>query len=238
MPKEFWNCFQLFLGQSKLPFFFVEILKISVYDSPISIELLDREKLGEIEQFIDTNFGCANDLLKNTVYENKEVFRFLPGHITLLLGLKTYAQKFIETGFKKRKNSKQQDREFIRDPSDELDAISEEVEIPSTDDLNKLKEALITKITNFCRKQNITVDKISNDCVKDDLQVIINTNGDQVFKCIFVCHCEVKIPCIHNKYWQISNIERHLKIHKTHKPTAAVNEQLTKILQTNFQSNP
>lgn len=97
MPKEFWNCFQLFLGQSKLPSFLVDILKIIGYDSPISIELFDKEKLSEIEKFIGTNYGCGSVLLKRTIYENKETFRLLPGHVTLLLGIKSYASKFLET---------------------------------------------------------------------------------------------------------------------------------------------
>lgn len=237
MPKEFWNCFQLFLGQSKLPSFLIELLKITGYDSPISIELIDEEKICEIENFIENNFGCTSDLLKSTVYENREVFRFLPGHVTLLLGLKKYAKTFLEIGFKKRKNTKQQNhvlgRELPQESPDELDTINEEVEVPSEDELSKLTDTLITKIKVFCRKQDIETENITSQCISEQLQVIINTNGGNVFKCVFSCHCGVRIPCIHNKYWQVANLEKHLKKHRTRRPNPAIAEKLNQILQSN-----
>lgn len=148
MVKEFWNCFQSFLGINKLPSFLVEILKITGYDSPISIELLDREKLVEIETFIETNFGCAHSLFKGTVYENKENFRFLPGHTTLLFGLKVYAHKYLYSGLKKEK---------VGVENRELSPIQEEIEeieLLSSVELNALTTKLIKKIATFCKKRH------------------------------------------------------------------------------------
>lgn len=232
MPKEFWDCFQLFLGQSKLPSYLVEILKVTGYDSPISIELLNEERIKEIEQHIERNFGCESGLLKNTVYENKEVFTLLPGHITLLLGLKTYANKFVEAIFtnqKKKKSTKQKSRPYSEG---DLSDIPEEIEVLSAEQLDKLKDTLVAKILKFCRKQNIDTENLSNESVKDNLEIIINTVGSAVYKCVFQCHlCEVRTPCIHNRYWLVGNLERHLKIHKTRRPNQETVSQLDQLLQ-------
>lgn len=211
----------------------MEILKISGYDSEISVELLDKEKLSEIENFVETNFGCTSEFVKGTVYENKEIFRFLPGHVTLLLGLKSYANFFIESGFKK-KNKKQpnsvQGREKVGDSVDELETMREEVEVPTANELNRSKCALITKLSYFCKKQNIAMEYITDQSFREDLQVIINTTGEIVLKCVLHCLCEVRIPCIHKQYWQVANVEKHLKIHKTLKPAPEITQQLNQIL--------
>lgn len=221
MVKEFWNSFQLFLGKNNLPSFLVEILKLTGYDSPISIELLDRERIVEIEVFIETNYGCAHNLFKSTVYENREEFRFLPGHATLLLGLKTYAHKYLNSGLKKKKVGQIQD----------LSPIPEQVEVLSTNELDKLKTNLIQKITKFCKKKHIDTENLSNSCIEGDLEIIVNRNGVPVYKAIFSCPiCEVKTPCLHNTYWQVSNLEKHIQIHQPRKPQPEVVDKLKAIL--------
>lgn len=224
MVKDFWCSFQFFLGNSKLPQFLVEILKNCGYDSPISLELLDEEKIKEIEQFIEINFGCAHSLVRDTIYENKEQFKFLPGHLTLLLGLKIYANKFIDSGLRK---SKIKSKELSRD----LDTITEEVEVLSDQELNKLKSILVKKIVNFCRKINVDTEKLSDESVGQDIDTIIKTNGELVYKTTFACPiCEVRIPCIHNQHWQVSNLERHIKTHQTRKLLPQVAGKLDQIL--------
>lgn len=181
MGKEFWSCFQLFLGHSKLPSFLVDILKVTGYDSPISVELLDKEKIGEIQTFIEANYGCTHILLKDTVYENKEEFRLLPGHITLLLGLKTYANKYLDLGIKKQKEKSDSTKYKVN----ELDTVPEEVEVLSSDELNKLKTLVVQKISKYCRKINIDTENLSNSLIGDDWEIIINSNGKAIYKTIF-----------------------------------------------------
>lgn len=224
MVKEFWDCFQLYLGNNKLPSFLVEILKSTGYDSSIAIELLDSEKISEIETFIETNYGCAHSLLKNTVYENSEKFKFLPGHRVLLLGLKTYADKYLNSGLKKKKvNTSGENRE--------LASIREEIEIPSDDELDVLKSCLVQKIVKFCKKKHIDTENLSNSCVGAALEIIVNKNNVPVYKTVFSCpFCEVKVPCLHNLYWQIANLQKHMQTHEPRKPHSAAVDKLKEIL--------
>lgn len=233
MVKDFWNCFQIYLGNSKLPNFLVDILKKTGYDSPISIELLDGERINEIEIFIESNYGCAHSLLKETIYENKENFKFLPGHLTLLAGLKTYATKFIESGLKKQKSTFA--AKFNR--GRELSTISEEIEVLSPIELEILKSGLVKKIGKFCRKYNINAENISIDSV-GDCEIIINTNGQSIIKTTFACPvCNTTVPCICNQYWQVSNLEKHIKTHQIRKVLPGAALKLGQILNGTTADN-
>lgn len=112
--------------------------------------------------------------------------------------------------------------------------IVEEVDVLSGDELEKLKDPLVHKILKFCRKQNIETENFSRECVKGDLEIILNTNGGTVYKCIFDCpFCEIRTPCLHNSYWHVGNFEKHLKTHKTRKLDPEAVEQLNHVLQKN-----
>lgn len=154
----------------------------------------------------------------------KEQFKFLPGHLTLLLGLKIYANKFIDSGLRK---SKIKSKELSRD----LNTIAEEVEVLSDQELNRLKSILVKKIVDFCRKINDDTEKLSDESVGQDIDTIIKTNGELVYKTTFACPiCEVRIPCIHNQHWQVSNLEKHIKTHQTRKLLPQVAGKLDQIL--------
>lgn len=154
----------------------------------------------------------------------KEQFKFLPGHLTLLLGLKIYANKFIDSGLRK---SKIKSKELSRD----LNTIAEEVEVLSDQELNRLKSILVKKIVDFCRKINDDTEKLSDESVGQDIDIIIKTKGESVDKTTFACPiCEVRIPCIHNQHWQVSNLEKHIKTHQTRKLLPQVAGKLDQIL--------
>lgn len=115
----------------------------------------------------------------------------------------------------------------------ELPVISEELEVLSADELINLKFLLVEKISKFCQKLNINIENLSSSFIGDNLDVIINSNGHCVYKTTCTCHiCEVKIPCIHNKYWQISHLEKHIKTHQTRKLEPEVVKELNQILET------
>lgn len=147
MPKDFWHNFQLYLRENQLPSYLVKILKITGYDSAISIELLNKEKIKEIESDIQNRFSessassASRELFKKTVYENVDVkkFEFLPGHITLFLALGPYIKKYLEKSF--RDDAAQSQRLY----SESLDIIEEEIELISEKERAALKENLIKK---------------------------------------------------------------------------------------------
>lgn len=227
MPKEFWHNFQLFLHGNRLPSYLVQILKITGYDSALSIELLDRDKIKEIESDIRKRFRASSELFKKTVYENQNIknFEFLPGHVTLFLGLGSYIKKYLEISLRDQRKYKGKG----------LDTIEEEVEIISKEEQDTLKKNLIKKVVKLAENLALSTEQISQENIDGDLQVIINSHNLVVYKCIFKCNfhdCESKIPCIFNKYWQISNLIKHIKTHQTEtrKPSEKVVQELQKIL--------
>lgn len=234
MPKDFWNNFQIYLRENRLPTFIVEILKKTGYDSPFSIELLDKEKVIGIEQTINKRFNDIKSIFEGTEYESIDTFEFLPGHVTLLLGIGVYVRKYLgkylDKSFDRKKPRNQGNLTTINE-----DETTTEVEILSEDELEKLKESLVNKVVNYLKKYNLSIENISLNNIKGTLDAIISSKGAIVYKCIFCCgidSCELSVPCIFNKHWQISNLERHIKTHivTTRKPDAQTVVQLQKVL--------
>lgn len=79
-----------------MPEILVNILKESGYETSLAIEQLNAENITDLEKFVNDNL-CH--LLRNSLYENKprnklNVFRFLPGHRTILLHLPSQITEF------------------------------------------------------------------------------------------------------------------------------------------------
>lgn len=238
MPKDFWSNFQLFLRENRLPSLIVQILNKTGYDTPFSIELLDQEKIKGIEQIINKRFDSISSIFKDTEYENSDTkvdtFEFLPGHITLLLGIGVYVKKYLGQSFENKKSKRFGKLSTI--PED----LETETELYSEEEREQLKKSLVKKVLNFSKKFNLSVENISHNSIKGNLEVILKKNGVIVYKCTFCCSidsCEVSIPCIFNKYWLISNLERHIKTHivDTRKPDAKTVHDLNELIKSTQQ---
>lgn len=102
----------------------------------------------------------------------------------------------------------------------------------SEEDENLLKKTLIAKILKFNRKNKISNENLSTENIVDGVEIANNKKGEVTYKCNFACHLcknieENKviahiIPCIHNTYWQIANLQRHLKVHKSTDETYSI----------------
>lgn len=208
MPKDFWTNFQNFLGEQRIPLFLVELLKKTGYDSALSIQGLNEKNILELEKYLNINLANFNNLFKNTAYESTETFNFLPGHQTLLSSLGGQVTIFLNCGSFKRKTK------LTSSLDGELNPIQEEVDLLNDCEQDKLKEVLLSKVSKFNLKNKITNENLNILNISTPLDAIINSSGKIVYKAYFTCHlCKVRIPCIYNSYWQISNLEKHIKSH-------------------------
>lgn len=228
MPKDFWSTFQLYLRENRLPNLIVEILKKTGYDSPLSIELLEDDKIKGIEESIQKRFNSFNQLFKDTEYENIETFEFLPGHKTLLLGIRIYVKKYLEKNLSAKRNN--------RLPAIVEECSETELELFSDIEKENLKKKLIEKVEKFSKKFNISTESLSQNNIRGDLDAIIKADNHIVYKCKFHCSigdCQYITPCLYNKHWQISNLEKHLKTHieTTRRPNKAILSALDNILR-------
>lgn len=75
------------------------------------------------------------------------------------------------------------------------------------------KKKLLEKVTNYWNRKE-------GDCNELTLQRIsdfISVNGSH--RCMFQClFCLKKIPCTRKKYWEVGNLQSHLKTHVVHEP--------------------
>lgn len=228
MPKDFWAHFQVHLRENRLPEFIVQVLKKTGYDSPFSIQLLDEQKIKGIEETVNKRLNNIKSIFKGTEYEDIETFELLPGHTTLLLGLGVFVKQYLQET-KVKKTKKISNLPTIIEEGDET------VEIFTEEERNTIKKVLIEKVNKFLKKFRISGDHVSENSIIGSLDAIINNKGALIYKCSFCCgvnSCKVKIPCVFNKHWQISNLERHIKL--THvearKPNAETVDELNKIL--------
>lgn len=71
-----------FIGE-RFPESVIKILKATGYVTENILKLIDESQINKIEGFVRKNRG----ILKDTSYENRNDFEFLPGHRVLLLNL-------------------------------------------------------------------------------------------------------------------------------------------------------
>lgn len=110
----------------------------------------------------------------------------------------------------------------------------EEIEILSEQEIDELRNSLIDKL-NKCltssKVQNIeyTKEQIGNieAYISKSRLAAKNPSYKCVVKCIF---CKKQVPCTHNKHWQSSNLEGHLK-------KEAAKQNITTETQSNQQNS-
>lgn len=227
--KQFWNLFQSYLGKNKLPDFIIQILESAGYDTAISVQSLNEHQIEQIEKFVEININ--KDFLKDTVYDSEVPFKFLPGHVALLLGAKSYIEKYIDENLKRKyKKPKLEVVEIV--DTEQNTQLNTEL---NTDTEEKLKKLLIFKVISFNKTHKIPCDNLSTENISEHFEESISSSGRYVYKCSLRCHLCPKtklIPCIYTNYWQISNLEKHLKNHSIRCVSEQNREQLDNLLDS------
>lgn len=70
-----------------MPVVLTKILDQCGFDCVQTLKCLDQNSINEIEQFLNEDLEKHRDFLHGSVYEQKSVFKLLPGHRALILKL-------------------------------------------------------------------------------------------------------------------------------------------------------
>lgn len=250
---EFWTSFQIYLKDS-IPEAIVEILKNCGYDNAISVSEIDKEDIVSIEEHISNNQLHQNLVDELPVYKNIAPFSFLPGHRKLLLSLPQKVHNFKNK--KCRKNIFQVPKSEARSEAGsevQSNETFEEIELLTEGELIILKEKLFTKLNQSEHAVRINAVFTEANIINAIEPYISHSRVAQrkpAYKCSVKCtKCDKTIPCTHNSHWQVSNLEKHLKLHfeesaessssvetsKTHEsktPAKSVEDELKEILHS------
>lgn len=168
------------------------ILSSCSFDSDSSILGINNEVIKNTESYINDN----KYILENTSYKDissSKEFRFKPGHKSILLLLPKALSEYKENAKQKKKNSTQQDN-------------IEVVEVEAEVEVEQLKEKLLQKLFDFANKNLFEI-----IFEKSSIRNYIHSNKPH---CKFSCPlCSRSYKCYHTSYWNISNLEKHLKSH-------------------------
>lgn len=171
------------------------ILRVSGFDTMMSLQQLNSENLYEIEEYINGNEHILMELrcCQCQTYRYQSKFSFLPGHRCIILNLPIFAAKIpidaktIETK-KSRKVVK-----FVNQ--------------------SKLKENLINKLVTYVQ----TIGLGCEETLKSQSYEITDC-GAAMYQCAINCPiCKRKYSATYKHFWKLSNIFTHLKKHVEHK---------------------
>lgn len=191
-----------------IPACLVSILENCGFADKECLKLIDDHRCDKLEIYINKHKQKFTDIIKNTVYANQDEFELLPGHRALLLELPKKIRE-IESK-KKNRNLNLETIYFDENGFTDENQIDDSQLDDQNDEIifNEAKTKLIEKITNYWNKKKI-------ECTELTLQRISNFNSVNGFHhCKFQCpFCMKKIPCTYKKYWEVGNLQAHLKTH-------------------------
>lgn len=188
----------------------MSILKCSGFSDEDALKLIDEKWCDKLEKYMNKHKTVFADVINNTVYAKFDEFELLPGHRALLLNLPS---KIAAIDSKKKeqtkKNSVTETVYFNEHGFEETgELIDDDSNVDDNSDVYNLTHTLIEKVKNYWTKQKIGCDEITSELILD-LKAV---NG--CHRCLFQCpYCSKKIPCTFKKYWEVGNLQSHLKLH-------------------------
>lgn len=210
--EDFWDEFESECSMaglvSKVPISMKKILTACGYNHAWAFKDIDMEKITEMEAFVQSRHRKIAD----TFEEYKEIvpFEFLPGHRSLIFGIKEQILS-IEQSKKPKLKAKEKN-------------------VGSNED--DLKANLRSQLFNF--SSNISIETDWSDSIQSfEMEGI----EDEIHvKCLVKCPiCSaLRVVRYDKKYWKLSNLTRHLRNHAT---TASKNANNIKN-QQRVQKNP
>lgn len=160
--------------------------------------------------------------LKDSIYDNKSIFRFLPGHKVSVLVLPELVDQYNFSTQVPPSNVIKSARAASSASNSEKNI--EYIEILSEEEKTKLTESMIQKIVKYSVKIGLDGFILSVEDVSS-IDSCINRAGTVTYKCFVECpSCGLRIPCLFNKNWKISNLEKHLKDNHANKKIPSENQ--------------
>lgn len=203
---DFWTGFQAYLKNS-IPENIVKVLNNAGYDNAISVSEIEDKDILIIEEHVRAHKNQQLLVEELQAYANVTTFSFLPGHRKLLLALPQKVHSF--------KNKKCKKNLFNSSKKDAQCETVEEVELPNEQDVKQLKENLLKRLNKSGYAVRINAVFVESNIVSEIEIYICHSvvaKSKTAYKCLIKCtDCETKIPCTHNGYWQIGNLEKHFR---------------------------
>lgn len=172
------------------------LLENAAYDTLNSLKAIDTEKLDIIETYLSEHrLSWINDLTccKSDEYKKQSIFRFLPGHRTMVLGIP----------------------EQIKQMRSVIPCVNQSATVAKKDRTdNELKSKLISNVMAYMKKNNFSLpdELMSSENIRNFERG--TALDDFVCKCKFVCpFCPKNFPITHKQFWMSSNLTKHLKNH-------------------------
>lgn len=194
VTSKAWSDLESFIGE-KYPPCIRNWLIAAGYNKLLALSELNEEKLAMVEGYINkskeliTKVKCCY----KDEYKKQTEFRFLPGHKSLILGIREKIKEMKETRDQSIKNMRTPKPKMTRSEVELKSALIENLKTYATE--LGLPPLVITErnILNF--KQNIDID-------------------NKTYTCVFSCPFCTKVTPVHYRtFWMSSNITKHLKIH-------------------------
>lgn len=184
------------------PDFIVKTLIRAGFDSALSLSEIEESDIVNIQNYAAEK--CQHLIELDTV--NGEP-KLKPGHRKLILAISNKAKQFLQ-----EKTSAKNDQE-----NTVLEGRREEIELLSPDEINILKENLISKLNACAQNNDLNITFTQNVITKISridpyISKARSATTKSSYKCFVKCVlCTKTVPCTHNGHWQTSNLEKHLK---------------------------
>lgn len=173
------------------------------FDSALSLSEIEESDIVNIQNYAAEK--CQHLIELDTV--NGEP-KLKPGHRKLILAISNKAKQFLQEKTSAKNLAKNDQENTV------LEERREEIELLSPDEINVLKENLISKL-NACAKNNdlnITFTQNEISSIDPYISKARSATTKSSYKCFVKCVlCTKTVPCTHNGHWQTSNLEKHLK---------------------------
>lgn len=200
-----WNKIERFGGE-KFPDCVKILLTKTGYDRMNSLSKIDAERILEIEAHLDTNREWVNELkcCNSDSYKQLAVFKFLPGHKILILGIPEQIERMKEA--QEKHGDADNAKKIVTTKSPKTQQTDEEI-----------IQSMVSNLLKFAKKINFPLQDgmLSANNVNDFERG--NHLNNFLYKCRFSCpFCEKVFPLRYQTFWMTSNLTKHLKEHMSY----------------------
>lgn len=210
--EDFWEEFEgecaAFGLVSTIPACMKRILTVSGYNSALSFKSIDESKVQELELYIEANHRKTADEFPE--YAEIKPFQFLPGHRSLILGIK---DEILNIQTEKKQKFTKKSRRDEDEPRDE----------------QSLELSLRNQMSAYANGIGLNLDwtqSINNI-------VLTSTGRSTMAQCSVSCPvCNKDYMLRYDRNWKVTNMYRHIRSHIT---TVNITNEDTTDLNTNVE---
>lgn len=190
-----------------------KILLNTGFDSETAILEINRDTIKDIESFVNENKQILEQTSYSSLLNDSIDFKLKPGHKAFLLRLPQSLRKYNDN-IKKKQSNNLNEIEVEEIEREEGEEGKEENKV------KELKEKLIKKLINFAEKNSFGL-------VLDESFIQNYRCENNQTKCQIKCSiCNALFTCYHTSYWNVSNLEKHIKRHFKNTNVNAISDPL------------